>query len=115
MQPSREHSLRHCFPLNFLRIPLLVQTTSPFLYFCCTSESGVREREEDMVGVEEGVWVGVVLAEGRLELERLILALAEAGGEGSCWGLDRVGRFPRATARWGEEDGEGGLERMCLC
>lgn len=34
MQPSREHSRRHCLPLNFLRMPFGVQTTSPFLYFC---------------------------------------------------------------------------------
>ena len=86
MQPSREHSRRHCLPLNFLRMPLLVHTTSPFLYFCCASDSGVRERDEEeeeeevvvvaaaeAVGVEDGVCVGVVLAWERL---------SEAAGEG---------------------------------
>lgn len=34
MHPSLEHSLLHCLPLNFLRIPFGVHTTSPFLYFC---------------------------------------------------------------------------------
>lgn len=34
IQPSLEHSLLHCLPLNFLRMPLGVHTTSPFLYFC---------------------------------------------------------------------------------
>lgn len=64
MQPSLEQSLLHCFPLNFLRIPLGVQTTSPFLYFCCARERGVLEREEaEDVGV--GVWEGVVLEGGR--------------------------------------------------
>lgn len=33
VQPSFEHSLRHCLPLNFFLIPLGVETTSPFLYF----------------------------------------------------------------------------------
>ena len=33
-QPSFEHSLLHCFPLNFFRIPLGVETMSPFLYLC---------------------------------------------------------------------------------
>lgn len=46
-QPSLEHSLLHCFPLNFLRIPVGVHTTSPFLYFCWAAVSGVREREEE--------------------------------------------------------------------
>lgn len=46
-QPSLEHSLLHCFPLNFLRMPVGVQTTSPFLYFCWAAVSGVREREEE--------------------------------------------------------------------
>lgn len=46
-QPSREHSLLHCFPLNFLRMPVGVHTTSPFLYFCWAAVSGVREREEE--------------------------------------------------------------------
>lgn len=46
-QPSREHSLLHCFPLNFFRMPVGVHTTSPFLYFCWAAVSGVREREED--------------------------------------------------------------------
>lgn len=45
MHPSREHSRLHCFPLNFLRIPFGVQTTSPFLYFCCAAVKGVRERD----------------------------------------------------------------------
>jgi hypothetical protein len=31
-QPSFEHSLRHCLPLNFFLIPFGVETTSPFLY-----------------------------------------------------------------------------------
>lgn len=44
-QPSLEHSLLHCFPLNFLRMPVGVHTTSPFLYFCWAAVSGVRERE----------------------------------------------------------------------
>lgn len=46
-QPSLEHSLLHCFPLNFLRMPVGVHTTSPFLYFCWAAVSGVREREEE--------------------------------------------------------------------
>ena len=33
-QPSREQSRLHCFPLNFFRMPLGVETTSPFLYLC---------------------------------------------------------------------------------
>lgn len=45
-QPSLEHSLLHCLPLNFLRMPVGVQTTSPFLYFCWAAVSGVRERDE---------------------------------------------------------------------
>lgn len=32
VQPSLEQSRRHCLPLNFLRIPLGLDTTSPFLY-----------------------------------------------------------------------------------
>lgn len=47
-QPSLEHSLLHCFPLNFLRMPVGVHTTSPFLYFCWAAVSGVREREEEV-------------------------------------------------------------------
>lgn len=46
-QPSLEHNLLHCFPLNFLRMPVGVHTTSPFLYFCWAAVSGVREREEE--------------------------------------------------------------------
>lgn len=46
-QPSLEHSLLHCFPLNFLRIPVGVHTTSPFLYFCWAAVSGVRERDDE--------------------------------------------------------------------
>lgn len=46
-QPSLEHSLLHCFPLNFLRMPVGVHTTSPFLYFCWAAVSGVREREDE--------------------------------------------------------------------
>lgn len=46
-QPSLEHSLLHCLPLNFLRMPVGVHTTSPFLYFCWAAVSGVREREEE--------------------------------------------------------------------
>jgi hypothetical protein len=33
LQKSLEHSLRHCLPLNFFRIPFCVVMTSPFLYF----------------------------------------------------------------------------------
>ena len=44
MQPSLEHSRLHCLPLNFFRIPLGVQTTSPFLYFCWAAVRGVRAR-----------------------------------------------------------------------
>ena len=40
-----EHSLRHCFPLNFFRMPLGVETTSPFLYrMLVVGERGVLER-----------------------------------------------------------------------
>lgn len=46
-QPSLEHSLLHCLPLNFLRIPVGVHTTSPFLYFCWAAVSGVRDREDE--------------------------------------------------------------------
>lgn len=35
-------------PLNFLRMPVGVHTTSPFLYFCWAAVSGVRERDEDV-------------------------------------------------------------------
>lgn len=81
MHPSREHSLRHCFPLNFLRIPLGVHTTSPFLYFCCANERGVREREEvEEVGV--GGWDGVLLDGGRLEVGLLISEVNKAGEGG---------------------------------
>lgn len=45
--PSLEQSLRHCFPLNFLRIPVGVHTTSPFLYFCWAAVRGVRDRDEE--------------------------------------------------------------------
>lgn len=54
-QPSLEHSLLHCLPLNFLRIPVGVHTTSPFLYFCWAAVSGVRglEDEEDVEPVPD--------------------------------------------------------------
>ena len=48
-QPSLEHNLRHCLPLNFLRIPLGVETTSPFLYF-----NGVAGNDLGEVGVDLG-------------------------------------------------------------
>lgn len=86
MQPSLEHSLLHCFPLNFLRIPLGVHTTSPFLYFCCANERGVREREEveedpaPEVGV--GVWVGVVLDGGRFGVVLVVSDPNKAGDLG---------------------------------
>ena len=34
LQPSLLHRRRHCLPLNFLRMPLGVDTTSPLLYLC---------------------------------------------------------------------------------
>ena len=37
----------HCFPLNFLRIPVGVDTTSPFLYLW-----GVAGRDLGEVGVD---------------------------------------------------------------
>lgn len=81
IHPSLEHSLRHCFPLNFLRIPLGVHTTSPFLYFCCANERGVLEREEvEEVGV--GGWDGVLLDGGRLEVGLLISEVNKAGEGG---------------------------------
>ena len=109
MQPSLEHNLLHCFPLNFLRMPLGVHTTSPFLYFCWANERGVLEREEveeeptPEVGV--GVWVGVVLDGGRLEEMLFISEPSKAGDGGGC-GLAMVercgGPTPRTTERWGE-------------
>ena len=48
-QPSFEQSRRHCFPLNFFRIPFGVETTSPFLYLC-----GVAGRDLGDVGIERG-------------------------------------------------------------
>ena len=41
VQPSLEQSRRHCFPLNFFRMPLGVDTTSPFLYLCGVAASTV--------------------------------------------------------------------------
>ena len=52
-QPSLEQSRLHCFPLNFLRMPLGVETTSPFLYLC--GVPGGRDRGED--GVDLGAHV----------------------------------------------------------
>ena len=49
-QPSLEQSRLHCFPLNFLRIPLGVETTSPFLYLC--GVPGGRDRGEDGVDLQ---------------------------------------------------------------
>ena len=46
-QPSREQSRLHCFPLNFFRMPLGVETTSPFLYLC--GVPGGRDLGEDGV------------------------------------------------------------------
>ena len=48
--PSLEQSRLHCFPLNFLRIPLGVETTSPFLYLC--GVPGGRDRGEDGVDLQ---------------------------------------------------------------
>lgn len=83
IQPSREHSLLHCLPLNFLRIPLGVHTTSPFLYFCCASERGVLERgeveEDPPPEVRVGVCVGVVLDGGRFGVLLFNSEFSEAG------------------------------------
>ena len=49
-QPSFEHSLLHCFPLNFFRIPFGVETTSPFLYLC-----GVAGKDRGDDGVDLGL------------------------------------------------------------
>lgn len=109
MHPSLEHSRLHCLPLNFLRMPFGVQTTSPFLYFCWANERGVLEREEVVedpppeVGV--GVWVGVVLVGGRFEVV-LFISDPSMAGDGTDWVVARVekcgGPRPRTTERWGE-------------
>ena len=50
-QPSREQSRLHCFPLNFFRMPLGVETTSPFLYLC--GVPGGRDLGEEGVDLSQ--------------------------------------------------------------
>lgn len=85
MQPSREHRRRHCFPLNFLRIPLGVQTTSPFLYFCWATDKGVLDLEEEAEEEAELPGIGVEVCEGVGVFSRGVrepLELGEGGTEG---------------------------------
>lgn len=112
MQPSREHSRLHCFPLNFLRMPLGVHTTSPFLYFCCAAVSGVREREEDAEeevepepppGVLPPPGVGILSRPPR-ELRAEEEEELEEGGSGGRWCASR-GISPGLSGPCSKEEG----------
>lgn len=115
-QPSLEHSLLHCFPLNFLRMPVGVHTTSPFLYFCWAAVSGVRDREEEEEVEPEpeppppppppAPPVDEPPAEAFSARE--VDAEEEMGGRGGSWGVEMTAAPAAATGSRPRRTGEGG-------
>lgn len=113
-QPSREQRRLHCFPLNFLRMPVGVQTTSPFLYFCWAAVSGVRERDEEeevepdpdpplppAPPPEEPPPEAFSIREVDAEEE-------EMGGSGGSWGVEMRAAAAAAAGSRPNRTGEGG-------
>lgn len=112
--PSLEHSLLHCLPLNFFRIPVGVHTTSPFLYFCCAAVSGVRDREEDEEVDPDPEPPPPAEDPETLSIRDACTVDEEIGGSGGSWGVVITAAFgsrPRTTG----EGGGCGFRAMCVC